>query len=131
MIGPQLETDLGAPPQEVFAEFDVNPIASASIAQVYRARLKTGEEVVVKVLRPGLKKIIEADLRLMGHGARIVESEWPEMARYQPQEQMKHLAAGINGELDLLNEARNCEMIAGIFVGRDDLLKPKIHREWC
>ncbi len=131
MIGPQLETDLGGPPGEVFAEFDVNPIASASIAQVYRARLKTGEDVVVKVLRPGLKKVIEADLRLMGHGARIVETEWPEMARYQPQEQMKHLAAGINGELDLLNEARNCEMIAGIFEGRDDILIPKIHWEWC
>ncbi|MET0258324.1 MAG: AarF/UbiB family protein, partial [Methylobacterium sp.] len=47
------------------------------------------------------------------------------------QEQMKHLAAGINGELDLLNEARNCEMIAGIFEGRDDILIPKIHWEWC
>ncbi len=130
-IGPQLEGDLGAPPQEVFAEFDVEPIASASIAQVYRARLHSGEEVVVKVLRPGLRKVIEADLRLMAHGARIVESEWPEMGRYQPQEQMKHLAAGINGELDLLNEARNCEMLAEIFRGNKDVVIPKIYWEWC
>ena len=128
-IRPQLEEDLGGPPDAIFAEFDQNPIASASIAQVYKARLKTGEEVVVKVLRPGLRKIIEADLRLMSNGARIVEREWPEIARYKPQEQMRHLAAGINGELDLINEARNCEMLAAIFADREDIVFPRIHWE--
>lgn len=130
-IRPQLEADLGATPQEIFAEFDTNAIASASIAQVYRARLHSGEEVVVKVLRPGLRKIIDADLRLMAHGARLVESEWPEMARYQPREQMRHLAAGINGELDLMNEARNCELLAAMFTDREDIVFPKIFWEWC
>ncbi|WP_430910413.1 ABC1 kinase family protein [Methylobacterium sp. sgz302541] len=130
-IRPQLEADLGAPPQEIFAEFDTNAIASASIAQVYRARLHSGEDVVVKVLRPGLRKVIDADLRLMAHGARIVETEWPDMARYQPREQMRHLAAGLNGELDLMNEARNCELLASMFEGRDDIVFPKIHWEWC
>ncbi|MBN4093292.1 MULTISPECIES: AarF/UbiB family protein [Methylobacterium] len=130
-IGPQLELDLGASPMEVFAEFDTNPIASASIAQVYRARLHSGEDVIVKVLRPNLRKIIEADLRLMAHGARIVENEWPDMARYQPREQMRHLAEGLNGELDLLNEARNCELLAQIFEDRDDIVFPKIHWEYC
>ncbi|MCJ2015328.1 ABC1 kinase family protein [Methylobacterium sp. J-076] len=130
-IGPQLEQDLGAPPTEVFAEFNVEPIASASIAQVYRARLHSGEDVIVKVVRPNLRKIIEADLRLMAHGARILETEWPDMARYQPREQMRHLADGLNGELDLLNEARNCEQLAQIFVGRDDIIFPKIHWEYC
>ncbi len=125
-IGPQLELDLGGSPFEVFAEFDTNPIASASIAQVYRARLHSGEDVIVKVLRPNLRKIIEADLRLMAHGARIVENEWPDMARYQPREQMRHLADGLNGELDLLNEARNCELLAQIFEDRDDIVFPKI-----
>ena len=62
---PLIEAELGGPPAEIFAEFDTTPIASASIAQVYRARLHTGEDVVVKVLRPGLHKIIEADLRLL------------------------------------------------------------------
>ncbi len=128
-IRPQLEEDLGGPPDAIFGEFEQNPIASASIAQVYKARLKTGEEVVVKVLRPGLRKIIEADLRLMSNGARIVEREWPEIARYKPQEQMRHLAAGINGELDLINEARNCEMLAAIFADRDDIVFPRIHWE--
>ncbi|MCJ2034493.1 ABC1 kinase family protein [Methylobacterium sp. J-068] len=129
-IRPQLEEDLGAPPAEVFAEFDTTPLAAASIAQVYRARLHTGEEVVVKVLRPGLRKVIEADLRLMGHATRIVVDEWPEFGRYQPQEQMRHLASGLYGELDLINEARNCETIAAIFADRDDIVVPKIHWEW-
>ncbi len=129
-IRPQLEEDLGAPPLEVFAEFDTTPLAAASIAQVYRARLQTGEEVVVKVLRPGLRKTIEADLRLMGHATRIVVDEWPEFGRYQPQEQMRHLASGLYGELDLINEARNCETIAAIFADRDDIVVPKIHWEW-
>ena len=129
-IRPQLEEDLGGPPEQVFGEFDRQPIASASIAQVYRARLKTGEEVIVKVLRPGIRKIIEADLRLMSNGARIAEREWPELARYKPQEQMRHLALGINGELDLVSEARNCEMLAALFADRDDIVFPKIHWDY-
>jgi ubiquinone biosynthesis protein len=127
----QFEQDLGGPAAEIFAEFNTEPLASASIAQVYRARLHTGEDVIVKVVRPNLRKIIEADLRLMAHGARIVESEWPDMARYQPREQMRHLADGLNGELDLLNEARNCEQLAQIFEGRDDIVFPRIHWEYC
>ncbi len=130
-IRDQLEQDLGGPATEIFAEFNIEPLASASIAQVYRARLHTGEDVIVKVVRPNLRKIIEADLRLMAHGARIVEAEWPDMARYQPREQMRHLADGLNGELDLLNEARNCEQLAQIFEGRDDIVFPKIHWEYC
>ena len=128
-IRPQLEEDLGGPPDEIFSAFDYVPIASASIAQVYKARLKSGEEVVVKVLRPGLRKVIEADLRLLNNGARLAEREWPELARYKPQEQMRHLSAGINGELDLASEARNCETLAAIFADRDDIVFPKIYWE--
>ncbi len=129
-IRPQLEADLGGPPSEIFAEFNTNPIASASIAQVYRAKLQTGEDVVVKVLRPGLRKIVEADLRLLAHATRIFEKEVPELARYRPQEQMRHLSQGLNGELDLANEARNCELLAGLFNERDDIVFPKIFWEW-
>jgi ubiquinone biosynthesis protein len=67
----------------------------------------------------------------MAHGARIVEAEWPDMARYQPREQMRHLAEGLNGELDLLNEARNCEQLAQIFESDDDVIFPRIHWEYC
>ncbi|MDX7951052.1 AarF/ABC1/UbiB kinase family protein [Lichenihabitans sp. Uapishka_5] len=127
---PLIEAELGGAPADIFAEFDTTPIASASMAQVYKARLETGEDVVVKVLRPGLQKVIEADLRLMGHGSRIVEKEWKELARYRPQEQMRHLAQALAGELDLANEGRNCELLASLFEGRDDVVFPKIHWEY-
>ncbi len=130
-IRPQLEADLGGPPDEVFAEFDPEPIASASIAQVYRARLETGEDVIVKVLRPGLRRTIEADLRLLGHATGMVERQWPELSRYKPHEQLRHLATGLAGELDLMSEASNCEILASLFPEDDDnVVFPKIHWEW-
>jgi ubiquinone biosynthesis protein len=129
-MAPQLEAALGGPPEDVFAEFDRVPIASASIAQVYRARLAEGDEVVVKVLRPGLRKIIEADLRLLGHATSVVERQWRELSRYKPQEQLKHLATGIGGELDLVSEGRNCELLASIFPDSDEVVFPKIYWAW-
>ncbi len=129
IMGPQLEADLGGSVDALFAEFDKDSIASASIAQVYRARLHTGEDVIVKTLRPGLRKVIEADLRLLSQATRIVESQWLELARYRPQEQLRHLALGLNGELDLVNEGNNCETLAAIFVDREDIVFPKVFWE--
>ena len=125
-IRPQLEADLGGPPDEVFAEFDPVPIASASVAQVYRARLHGGEDVIVKVLRPGLRKVIEADLRLLGHATTVVERQWGELSRYKPQEQLRHLATGLAGELDLMSEAANCELLGSVFPDNDNIVFPKI-----
>ena len=129
-MAPQLEKGLGGPPEEVFAEFDREAIASASIAQVYRARLVSGEDVVVKVLRPNLRRTIEADLRLLGHATSLVERQWPELSRYKPQDQLRHLATGIGGELDLMSEGRNCELLASIFPDSEDVVFPRIHWEW-
>lgn len=82
---PQLREDLGGEPQDVFARFDVEPLAAASIAQVHRAQLKDGTEVVVKIRRPGITEVIEADLRLLGHLAALVEAEMPSLKPYRPQ----------------------------------------------
>jgi ubiquinone biosynthesis protein len=71
----QLTEDLGAPPAEVFAVFDEIPLAAASIAQVYRARLADGSDVAVKVRRPDIRPVIEADLRWLHRLAEIAESE--------------------------------------------------------
>jgi ubiquinone biosynthesis protein len=128
-MAPQLELALGGPPEEVFAEFDRNALASASIAQVYRARMASGEDVIVKVLRPGLRRIIDADLRLLGHATSLVERQWPELSRYKPQEQLKQLATGIAGELDLMSEGTNCELLASIFPDSPDIVFPKIYWE--
>ncbi|MDB5592708.1 AarF/UbiB family protein [Enterovirga sp.] len=127
---PQLEKGLGGSPQEVFAAFSTEAIASASIAQVYRARLHTGEDVVVKVLRPGLRRVIEADLRLLGHATTIAERRWPELSRYRPHEQLRHLSTALAGELNLVNEATHCELLASLFPGSDEIRFPKIHWQW-
>ena len=76
-IRQQLCEDLGAPPEEVFATFDPEPLAAASVAQVHRARLEDGSEVVVKVRRPGIRPIIEADLRWLARLAKLAEGESP------------------------------------------------------
>src|SRR5574343_2033028 len=65
-LRPQLREDLGGEPEEVFARFDTEPLAAASIAQVHRAQLKEGTEVIVKIRRPGIADTIAADLRLLG-----------------------------------------------------------------
>lgn len=83
-IKPYLEKALGQPIEAVFERFDTEAFAAASIAQVHRAVLKDGSRVVVKVRRPDIVPKIEADLRILGHLARLLEVELPEARRYQP-----------------------------------------------
>lgn len=126
----QLEVDLGAPPGEVFAEFDPEPIAAASIAQVYRARLHTGEAVAVKVRRPGIQPLVDADMRLLHRLAAIVEAGSPEFARYQPRALVRQLQASLARELDLAAECRNAERIAASFAEEPALLVPAVYWQW-
>jgi ubiquinone biosynthesis protein len=126
----QLETDLGAPPEQVFAAFDPEPIAAASIAQVYRARLLTGEDVAVKVRRPGIQPLVDADMRLLHRLAAILEAESPELARFQPRALVRQLQASLSRELDLAAECRNAERIAASFADEPALLVPAVHWEW-
>ncbi len=70
----QLREDLGDEPEAVFARFDTEPLAAASIAQVHRAQLKDGTEVIVKIRRPGIREVIEADLRLLDRLAALAEA---------------------------------------------------------
>ena len=116
----QLIEDLGAPPEEVFAAFDAEPLAAASIAQVYRARLEDGSEVVVKVRRPGIRPIIEADLRWLARLAEIAEGESPELRAFRPQEVVRQFTQSLRRELDFASECRNAERIAENFVGFSD-----------
>ncbi len=126
----QVEEDLGGPPEEVFAEFDAVPLAAASIAQVYRAQLHSGEEVVVKVRRPDLRPRVEADLRLLGHVAGMVEESWPEVARFRPVEILRHLGTALAEELDLSTEGRNAETVARNLADLPDIVIPRIHAQW-
>ena len=85
----------------MFRDLEVEPCASASIAQVHRARLHDGTPVVLKIRRPGIRKKIEADLRILEQIAALVESEMPDAQRYQPIAIVGHFARSLERELDL------------------------------
>lgn len=111
----QLVEDLGAPPEEIFAAFDPEPIAAASIAQVHRARLADGTTVVVKIRKPGVTRVIEADLRLLMHLAEFAESENTEWRNFHPVEVVRQFSLSLHRELNFASECRNSEVIAENF----------------
>jgi ubiquinone biosynthesis protein len=117
-------------PAEVFAEFDPVPLAAASIAQVYRATLKDGTQVVVKMRRPGIEGVIRADLRILEHAAKLLDSEVPDSRRYDPVHIVSQFRRSLNRELDLAKEARNIDQFARNFAD-DPLVKiPKVYWEY-
>lgn len=116
-IHQQLTEDLGAAPEAVFAGFDPEPLAAASMAQVYRARLEDGTEVVVKVRRPDIRLTVEADLRWMARLADLAEGESPELRAFQPREVVRQFTQSLRRELDFGSECRNAERIAQNFAG--------------
>lgn len=126
-LRPQLRADLGGEPEEVFAHFDPEPLAAASIAQVHRARLHDGTEVVVKIRRPGIAEVIEADLRLLQRLATLAEAELPHLRPFHPQELVREFARSLRHELDLAAECRNAERIAANLAALPYILIPRVH----
>lgn len=129
-ILPVIERALGRPPSEVFVDLEREPSGSASIAQVHRARLRDGREVVLKVRRPGIEAKIEADVRLLAHLARVIESEVPEARRYQPTRVVEEFRRSLMRELDLALEARNIERFARNFRDEPHILIPQVFMLW-
>ncbi|MEA3292479.1 MAG: AarF/UbiB family protein, partial [Pseudomonadota bacterium] len=129
-LRPQLEEDLSGSPESVFAEFDTEPLAAASMAQVHRARLKDGQRVIVKIRRPGSRKTVEADLRLLARTAEIAELESPELRRYRPKEVVRRFTRSLHRELDLANEGRNAERMVENFKEDPDIHIPRVWWEW-
>jgi ubiquinone biosynthesis protein len=126
-LRPQLREDLGGEPEAVFARFDVEPLAAASIAQVHRAQLKDGTEVVVKIRRPGIVEIIEADLRLLERAAGVAEQDWPALKPYRPRQLVLEFARSLRRELDLAAECRNAERIAANLAALHEVVIPRVH----
>ncbi|WP_417502453.1 ubiquinone biosynthesis regulatory protein kinase UbiB [Marinobacter sp.] len=106
-----IETSLGAPVEELFKEFGADPLASASVAQVHAATLMNGQEVVVKVLRPDIEKVIRQDLALMYLMANLLEKYWTEGKRLHPVEVVADYDSTIHDELDLQREAANASQL--------------------
>jgi len=114
-LRPQLEADLGGVAEQFFTKLDSQPLASASIAQVHRAVLLDGTEVILKIRRPGIDKKIEADLRLMSKLAQIAEIEMPNLQQFHPGETVRQFSRSLRYELDLAKECRNAERMAANF----------------
>jgi ubiquinone biosynthesis protein len=130
ILHPYLVAALKGEPADVFAEFDPVPLAAASIAQVHRATLKDGTPVVVKIRRPGIEGVIRADLRILEHAAKLLESEIPDSRRYDPVQIVSQFRRSLNRELDLAKEARNIDQFARNFAD-DPLVKvPRVYWEF-
>ena len=122
-----VERELGRPLDEVFAQFDETPIAAASLAQVHRARLKTGEDVAVKVQYPGLAELVRIDMANLRLACRIYEAFDPQPMELSPlvDELAKHIAY----ELDFRREAASAERVRALFDGDPGVVVPLVYPE--
>jgi ubiquinone biosynthesis protein len=127
----ELEKIYRRPLEEIFAEFDGEPLAAASIAQCHGARLPDGQEVVVKVLRPGVRNQIRRDLDLMYALARLVVRLWPEARRLRPVEVVAEYEKIIIDELDLMREAAAASQLRRNFQDSDLLYVPQVYWDFC
>jgi ubiquinone biosynthesis protein len=126
-----IERAYGLPAEQVFERFDDEPLAAASIAQVHTARLRTGEEVVVKVVRPGVREKIERDLEVMYVLAQLARDYSSEGHRLRPVEVVAEYERTIIDELDLMREAANAAQLKRNFAGSDLLYVPQVHWDYC
>jgi ubiquinone biosynthesis protein len=126
-----VERAYGRPVTEVFEQFDEQPLAAASIAQVHVAKLRTGEDVVVKVIRPGVREKIERDLEVMHVLARLARDYAREGHRLRPVEVVKEYEKTILDELDLMREAANAAQLRRNFAGNELLHVPAVYWDYC
>ena len=124
-----IEKELGKPIAQLFASFNRNPLASASVAQVHAGTLSDGAEIVVKVIRPDIEKTIRRDIKLMKFTAGLIERLWPELARFHPLAVVKEYEEVIFGELDLTREAGNTVQLKKNFSNSPLLYVPQIYWE--
>ncbi|MFA5982911.1 MAG: ubiquinone biosynthesis regulatory protein kinase UbiB [Methylococcaceae bacterium] len=122
-----IEEQLGMPVAEAFAEFSLEPMASASIAQVHSAVLKDGRPVIIKVLRPDIQERIHADVALLYELAKMAERVWPDAKRLRPVEVVAEFEKTTLDELDLIREAANASKLRRNFEGSDSLYIPEVH----
>jgi len=126
-----IERAYGGPLTDHFARFDDKPLASASVAQVHTARLREGREVVVKVLRPGIERVIRRDIGLLYILAEKMEQYWAEGRRLRPCEVVQEFEKTILDELDLLREAANASQIRRNFPDSPLIYIPEVYWPLC
>jgi ubiquinone biosynthesis protein len=126
-----IEQAYGAPLETHLQGFEQQPLAAASIAQVHAAQLPDGREVIVKVLRPGMKSMIALDVEVMYTIAGMAERWWSESRRLKPREIVREYEKTVLDELDLLREAANASQLKRNFIGSVLLYVPEVHWDFC
>jgi ubiquinone biosynthesis protein len=121
-----LEKEFGAE-KNPFASMEEDPFASASIGQVHLARLKTGEQVAVKIQRPGLRKLIQVDLEIMNHLATLMERHIEDLSFFRPVKIVEEFAETLDKEMDYTLEASNMERVAQQFLFDSTIHIPKVY----
>lgn len=125
-----IENAFGKPAELIFDYFEETPIASASIGQVHKARLKTGEDAAVKIQRPGIQRIIETDLEILLHMATLMENHIEGADFHRPVRIVEEFAKYIERELDFNNEASNMERVSRMFRSDPKVYIPYVYREY-
>ena len=123
-----IETELRLPLDQVFMSINPEPLAAASIGQVHRARLKDGEEAVVKVQRPGIRETVKVDLEILFHLATLVERHLEGWDVHKPTAVVEEFGRTLEKEMDYGIEAANLEHLAGLFQTDDRVYVPQVHR---
>jgi ubiquinone biosynthesis protein len=126
-----IEGTFGRPLKEIFASFESTPLAAASIAQVHAATLNSGAEVVVKVLRPGMREVIDLDLEVLDALAELADEYWVEARPVRPIEVVQEYRKTVTDELDLMREAGNASQLKRNFAGSQLLYVPQIYWDYC
>jgi ubiquinone biosynthesis protein len=128
-IAPVVESELGAAVDEVFADFDWEPVAAASIGQAYQATLPAGERVIVKVQRPGIAESVERDLDVLDELAKAVETRTRWGAEYGVRGLTQEFAERLREELDFRTEGRNASEVGANLPAGSRVRIPKVHEE--
>ena len=126
-VAAEIRKELGSEIAELFASFEQEAIGAASIAQAHRATLKSGENVVVKIRRPGIQQIVETDIEALMLLAMMAERHLPESEIFDPVGQVRELSRTIRREMDLSLEGRTIERFAANFAGDETVYFPKVY----
>lgn len=127
----EIEAALGQPPERLFARFDAEPFAAASIAQVHGARMRDGREVIVKVRRPDVPARVEQDMALLLWLVRAFTAVSPLLARHRAPDIVRQVRDNLRRELNLREEARNVRRFAEAFAGAPTIMVPDVIEELC
>ncbi len=126
-----IRQELGGTIEDLFLEFEHEPIAAASIGQVHRAKLHDGTDVVVKVQRPGIKKVIETDIDIMYSIAEFAEEHIHDAKLYRPTDVVDEFSRSIHAEIDYTQEARNADRFLTNFEDDPHIYIPKVYWDFC